>query len=612
MSGIFGIFHRHLAPVDGRLLQASVATMAFRGPDGNGIWNQGPVGFSHTLLRTSPESASEIQPASLHDRFWTTADVRLDSRRELISTLTENGRNVALSAPDSELILHSYSLWGAQCVEHLRGDFAFAVWDTLEQKLFCARDHFGVRPFYFADLGEVFIFSNTLKAVLLNPQVRDHLNDQAVGDFLLFGVNCDNSTTIFSEVSRLPPAHVLTVSRAGLQQKSYWSPPTDGRIRYERPQEYVEHFQSIFAKAVADRLRSERAGILLSGGLDSGSVAATAREIATRGNSRINLKTYTFVHASLAHDQEGILARETARFLNIGNCALQSGQTRPFEPPRDPSLTLPEPFDSAFWSGQLEQYQRIAADCRILFSGEGGDNLMNFQLLPYFRDLGRRGEWRRLSLEASQYLWRRPFPWRGIRARFLKLLGNDPLSPEFPRWLNPDFVHRLNLEDRWEKMKQLPAPGAVHPIHPRGHASLGLPQWTNMFEIENAGSTHQPVEVVYPFLDVRMVDYLLALPPFPWFFQKTLLREAARGRLPERIRTRKKTPLQGDPLVQRFQQDGAAWRNLPPWSSLLDPYINHSQLQLPRGTLTPEQVSQIARPHCLNFWLQTSRRIQYK
>ena len=133
-----------------------------------------------------------------------------------------------------------------------------------------------------------------------------------------------------------------------------------------------------------------------------------------------------------------------------------------------------------------------------------------------------------------------------------------------------------------------------------------------MFEIENAGVTHQPVEVVYPFLDMRLVNYLLALPPFPWFFQKALLREAMRGRLPETIRTRKKTALQGDPLVQRFRQDGGVWRNLPPWSSQLDRYINHSQLQLPRGTLSAEQISQIARPHCLSFWLQTSRRVQYK
>jgi asparagine synthase (glutamine-hydrolysing) len=269
-------------------------------------------------------------------------------------------------------------------------------------------------------------------------------------------------------------------------------------------------------------------------------------------------------------------------------------------------------LDSPLSSGHFADYRRIAADCRILFSGEGGDNLMNFELTPYFAELRRRGEWSRLFTESLQYLWRRPFPWRGIKARALRLFGNDPLSPDFPIWFNPDFVRRLNLKDRRRELSQLPSLPSTHPVHPKGHASLALPQWTNMFETENAGVTRQPVEVVYPFLDLRVVNYLLALPPFPWFFQKKLLREAMRGRLPEKIRTRPKTPLQGDPIAQSFQQDGDAWHSLPPWSTLLDPYINYSQLQLLRGTLIPEQASQIARPHCLNFWLHTNRRVQYK
>jgi asparagine synthase (glutamine-hydrolysing) len=494
----------------------------------------------------------------------------------------------------------------------LHGDFAFAIWDALEQKLFCARDHFGIRPFYYADLGGAFVFSNTLNTVLFHPQVQNHLNERAVGDFLLCGLNCDNSTTIYKEISRLPPAHTLTVSASTIQQKLYWSPPTDGRIRYRHPQEYVENFQSIFLNAIADRLRSDRAGILLSGGLDSGSVAATAQQLAQQTNPPIDLFTYTFVHESLPHDQEGILARETAQFLKLNNCPLQSDQTKPFELPSDPSLYLPEPLDSPLSSGHFADYRRIAADCRILFSGEGGDNLMNFQLTPYFAELRRRGEWPLLITESLQYLRHRPFPWRGIKARILKLFGNDPLSPDFPIWFNPDFVRRLSLKDRWRELSQLPSLPSTHPVHPKGHASLALPQWTNMFETENAGVTRQPVEVVYPFLDLRVVNYLLALPPFPWFFQKKLLREAMRGRLPEKIRTRPKTPLQGDPIAQSFQQDGDAWHSLPPWSTLLDPYINYSQLQLLRGTLIAEQASQIARPHCLNFWLHTNRRVQYK
>ncbi len=249
-----GIFRRDGAPVDDALLRASVATMNFRGPHGSDSWSQGSVGLGHTRLRTVPESLVDRQPFTLHQRFSIVSDARLDSRRELIATLRQHHCVVPPLVPDSQLILHAYSVWGSQCLDHLRGDFAFVIWDHQQQKLFCARDHFGIRPFYFADLPGAFIFSNTLLTVLFYPQVSDELNDQAVGDFLLFGLNCDNSTTIYRQIRRLPPAHTLTVSSARLQQHCYWTPPTDGYIRYRQPAEYVENFQALLQEAVSDRL----------------------------------------------------------------------------------------------------------------------------------------------------------------------------------------------------------------------------------------------------------------------------------------------------------------------------------------------------------------------
>src|SRR5260370_14858271 len=108
----------------------------------------------------------------------------------------------------------------------------------------------------------------------MHSGVSAELNDAAIADFLLFGLNCDNATTSFRDIQRLPPAHSLSISPEGLKVRRYWTPPTDGRIRYSKPEEYVEQFQSLFQAAVADRLRTDRVGILLSGGMDSSSVAA--------------------------------------------------------------------------------------------------------------------------------------------------------------------------------------------------------------------------------------------------------------------------------------------------------------------------------------------------
>ena len=226
-----GIFGRDGAPVDRPLLESLTHFLGYRGPDACEIWVDGPVGFGHTLLRTTYESLAENQPAVLDRTFSITADARIDCRAELVAELTQAGRKIRQAAPDPELILHAYAAWQEACVQHLRGDFAFAIWDARRKKLFCARDHFGVKPFYYAALGSAFLFGNTLDCMRLHPDVSEELNDSAIADFLLFGLNCDETTTTFRDIRRLPPAHFLSVSVEGLRTGRYWSPPTDGRIR---------------------------------------------------------------------------------------------------------------------------------------------------------------------------------------------------------------------------------------------------------------------------------------------------------------------------------------------------------------------------------------------
>ena len=612
MSGIVGIFHRNGAPIERALLQSQVDSLAYRGPDSQTCWLESSIGLGHAMLRTTHEARAENQPASLDGRFWIVADARIDCREDLIAELRRSGRQVGANAPDSELILHAYAAWGTACVEHLRGDFSFAIWDAAKKELFCARDHFGIKPFYFAQLGDVFIFSNTLNCIRMHPLVSGELNDAAIGDFLLFGLNYDNATTTFRDIQRLPPAHSLTFSPNGIKIRHYWTPPTDGRIRYSKPEEYIENFQSLLQAAVADRLRTECVGILLSGGLDSSSVAAMAKEVSAKNDRRTDIRGYTHVYESLIPDNDGEYANETAKFLGVPIRLITMDQVQLFERWDDPELGLPEPISNPLVAGIFDSYRIASTDCRVVLSGEGGDDLMNFQMWPYVEDLRRNGEWQRLLTEMANYIWVRPFPWRGIRVRALRLAGKDPDRPVFPNWLTAEFARRANLGARWKEGCELPKSGIRHPIHPKGYASLALPQWTLMFEQENAGVTHCPVETRYPLLDLRIVNYLLALPMFPWFFQKMLLREAMEGRLPERVRMRPKTPLQGDPLCEQVRRTGIERLNQMRWNPDVDRYINRSALTRPHGKMSSEQVSSNIRPYCLNIWLQSARRVRYK
>src|SRR5690348_12800641 len=348
------MFRRDGAPIDRALLQSLTDFVGYVGPDAKQTWAEGPIGFGHTLLRTTWESAGECQPANLEQRFWITADVRLDCRAELEGKLNAAGQRVRRAAPDSELILAAYAAWGEACIQELRGDFAFAIWDARKKNLFCARDHFGLKPFYYCDLGDLFLFSNTLQCLRLHPAVSDELNDAAVGDFLLFGLNYDQATTTFRDVRRLPRAHILSVCAQGLRAERYWFPPIDGRIRYRRPDEYIEHFRLLMQAAVADRVRDSRVGILLSGGLDSSSIAATARDLS--GNHRsVELRAYTISYESLLPDRDPENARYIAGLLGIPIRCLPMHGLPLFDRWDDPKLSWPEPVDDPFFAALFDQ-----------------------------------------------------------------------------------------------------------------------------------------------------------------------------------------------------------------------------------------------------------------
>jgi len=142
-----------------------------------------------------------------------------------------------------------------------------------------------------------------------------------------------------------------------------------------------------------------------------------------------------------------------------------------------------------------------------------------------------------------------------------------------------------------------------------------LPQWTRHFELENAAVTRCSTEVRYPFLDLRVVAYLLAIPPFPWFFQKGLLREAMAGRVLDSVRLRPKTFFAGDPVLERLRRPNPFAEkdiaNRAPRSDEAGRYINCSFLAPLHGKMTSEQVNQMARPLSFNFWLQSIRRVGY-
>ncbi len=305
MSGIVGVLNLDGAPVDRAYLRRMTALLAFRGPDAQAVWVHGNVGFGHALLRTTDESINERQPLTLDDRTWIVADARVDDRKTLIEKLGDHGENVAAGAPDVELLLRSYRVWGEGCLDHVIGDFSFAIWDGSRKRLFCARDHLGVKPFYFAEVGQTLVFSNTPECIREYPAVSDELNDQAIADFLIHNFNQNPATTSFKDIQRLLPAHyAIWSAHVKSHSTRYWTLPVDEPVYFKRAEEYTDRFTELLDTAVADRLRTNRVAILMSGGMDSSTLAATSCKLLRGKSGSGEVHAFTTVNDGLDQNEK--------------------------------------------------------------------------------------------------------------------------------------------------------------------------------------------------------------------------------------------------------------------------------------------------------------------
>lgn len=601
MSGIVGILHLDASPVDASLLARLNAFHAFRGPDGGQTWCQGSVGLGHARLHTTG-AAPHPEPCTLDGSAWITADARVDHREALLAALPAPPAQRPGAPPDAELILRAYAAWGERCVEHLLGDFAFAIWDARARHLFCARDPFGVKPFFYVHLGSRFLFSNTLDCLRMVPGVSDRLNDQAIADFLLFGFNHDLGTTAFAEIRRLPPAHTLSVTPEGLRLRRYWQLPVEDELRYRNPADYVEEFRHLLARAVDDRLRASRAAVLMSGGLDSCSVAAVARRASGPAGSPLDLHAFTLVSERLFPDEERRYAASAARALEIPVSWIPVDPFDLYAGWADADLPLPEPYNEPSAAIQQGQFGPAARHARVALTGQGGDPAFSTSVTRYAARRIRERRYARLVADFSRflaaegrlsrlYLRRRFGIWRARR---------QPL-PELPAWLSPALRKRLDLDARWNRL--LASPPAEHPLRPEAYGSLAGPFWPYLFEFGDPGSTRLPLECRHPYFDLRLLRFLLRVPPVPWCTDKELLRVALRGMLPDEVRLRGKSPLRVDPtLVLLRRRDDRWWEKVPPHPQLAA-YVRWGRVPHLTGREAPSDAAVHLGPFSLNLWL---------
>ena len=293
MSGILGFYSENNLSEHQVILDEMQSAIAHRGPDGLGHWTDGAVAIGHQRFVTTPEAQYERSPHSnARSNCVITADVRLDNRDELIETLNlESLDSQELTDPD--LILEAYQRWGNDCPDKLLGAFAFIIWDPQRQIYFGARDHMGVKPFYYSHQEKFFAFASEIKALLRSPQISNDLDENRITSLLTSELN-DRVRTCYVDISRLPAAHWIEFSpHSSLKIHPYWQLDPHREIQLQDDTEYIQTFRAIFDKAVRCRLRRQvPIGSHLSGGMDSSSIAVTAQHLMSQEDSQDTLKTF--------------------------------------------------------------------------------------------------------------------------------------------------------------------------------------------------------------------------------------------------------------------------------------------------------------------------------
>lgn len=574
MSGIVGLYELQGGPCSPARSTRMLDALAHRGPDGQQLWQKGALALGHAALHTTPEARHEEWPLVNPDGTCVlVADARIDNRDELIAALRPRLNEDAV-VTDAMLILAAYEEWGRDCAHRLIGDFSFALWDEKREHLFCARDAFGVRPFYYVfEAGRRFAFASEIKALLEIENVGSERNESRIADYLA-GICTTVTDTIYADVFRLPPAHYAIVTADECHVERYWSLDPDREIRYASDAEYDAAFRRLFDEAVRCRLRSPRpVGALLSGGLDSSAIVATAREMKANDASLHTFSTIFDEHPSC--DERPYIEAVT-RQGGVSAHVMTGDDVSPVELLDSLEQAYDQPVAGLNVGLSWAQYSEVRAQgIRVLLDGHGGDEVVSHGDGRLF-ELAQAGHWGTLARELFQL--RRTERIGSVSALFwgyVRGVGLAPWLQRHPRlaglwgrleqawgWISPDggnrrehastsrswedleflttaFRERTDIDDRYRE-KQRQGRRAV-PERVRHGRVLREPIQVQAFEELGAIGAAHGIEPRYPFWDRRLVEFCLALPADQKLrrgWGRFVLRNAMTGRLPEEIRWR--------------------------------------------------------------------------
>jgi asparagine synthase (glutamine-hydrolysing) len=527
MCGIAGQYCFGGGKPDTELLSRMSRLLAHRGPDGEGTKIFGSAGLVHRRLAIIDLSEDAHQPMTSEDgTLWLVFNGEIYNYIELRKELAAKGHRFA-SASDTEVILHAYEEWGTDCLRHFNGMWAFAIWDEKNQRLFCARDRFGIKPFYYTQVDGSFLFASEIKALLAHPGAGTRPDDAMLGAYLAWGVLDHSDRTMFDGIFQLEPAHAMVVTNEGPQAPlRYWDVKISPEIQSEiSDTEAASRLLAPLRSAVSIHLRSDvPVGTCLSGGIDSSTLTvlinALIREEAP-ASVESRQKTFSAVFSDKRFDE--------SRYIDevIAMTGVDAATTEPSpDTLRDDLDRLvymqDEPFGSLSIYAQYCVMRIAQARVKVVLDGQGADELLAGYLAyqaAYIRELVGRLHW----LTACR-----------------EILG----SLRYHRHFFTDALRQLTVRNERRTLLNGTPPaidryaGSLEAVLYRELTATNLPA---LLHYEDRNSMAFSLESRVPYLDVRLVEYIASLPlaeKINGGVTKAVLRQATKNLIPESVRCR--------------------------------------------------------------------------
>jgi asparagine synthase (glutamine-hydrolysing) len=556
VCGIAGI----VAPegFDPAILVEMTHLIRYRGPDGFGFayaklgnrcdveiihnQNRSPlehrpvIGLGNRRLAILDVSAAGSQPMQISGGAYTiTFNGEIYNYKEIRQELEQLG-HAFRTQTDTEVILHAYQQWGANCLERFNGMWAFALWDRSEQKLFCARDRFGVKPFYYAFHNGHFVFASEIKQILQATGMPRRANPRTCSFFLEWGLLDNSSDTFFEGVSQLPAGHSLTLDvnlPSEPDIRRYWDLRVEPQLRLS-DEAAIEEFRALFENAVRIRLRSDvPVGVSLSGGLDSSSVLCKAREI----SPTTQFQTFSACFNDAEIDEREYIASAIQAASGVGHPTFPQAKTF-WESLNSLIYHHDEPVgSSAAFPQWCVMAEARAHSVPVILGGQGGDeSLCGYQKYHFFHlwHLLRTGNPR---VFREFIMWSRQgtssYGKLNTAARYLPRFFRTPFS----------LTSRICTREFRDASRSVSSGlGSASSLAERQKTDLTYSSIPALLHHEDRSSMAHSIESRLPFLDYRLVEFSLRCAPSLKLrdgWSKWLLREALADTLPEKIRLRK-------------------------------------------------------------------------